>query len=69
MSPFHHGDPTVRIIGHEGSRARQLKTIGLPGWATLTIRAIVLGPDNVPKITDLAEAVNDVVLTMFSALT
>ncbi|MEU8317800.1 hypothetical protein AB0C33_05450 [Nonomuraea sp. NPDC048881] len=45
------------------------KTIGLPDWPTLSVRAVVVGPHNIPVIDDLAEAVNDVVLTMFSALT
>ncbi|MEU1727762.1 hypothetical protein [Nonomuraea sp. NPDC005692] len=45
------------------------KTIGLPDWPTLSVQAVVVGPHNIPVIDDLAEAVNDVVLTMFSALT
>ncbi|MFI6919405.1 hypothetical protein ACIBIZ_05570 [Nonomuraea spiralis] len=63
---------TLLVICQDEATARwaaEPKTIGLPGRPTLVIHAVVLGPHNVPVIIDLAEAVNDVVLTMFSALT
>ncbi|MFC4012752.1 hypothetical protein ACFOY2_36350 [Nonomuraea purpurea] len=63
---------TLLVISQKESTAkwaRRPKAIGLPGHPSLTVHPIVLGPDNVPKITDLAEASTDVVLTMFSALT
>jgi hypothetical protein len=49
--------------------AREPKRIGLSGHPCLIVYPIVLGPDNVPQITDPAEASKDVVLAMFSALT
>ncbi|MER6001468.1 hypothetical protein ABT120_23075 [Nonomuraea angiospora] len=49
--------------------AREPKRIGLPGCPCLIVHPIALGPDNVPQIIDPAEACEDAVLTMFSALT
>lgn len=49
--------------------AREPKEIGLPGRPTMVIHPIALGPDNVPAVTDLAVAAQDVVLAVFSALT
>ncbi|MFI7697801.1 hypothetical protein [Nonomuraea sp. NPDC049480] len=49
--------------------AREPKRIGLPGRPCLVIYPIVLGPGNVPRITDPEEASKDVVLAMFSAVT
>ncbi|TMR17097.1 hypothetical protein ETD86_23900 [Nonomuraea turkmeniaca] len=49
--------------------AREPKRIGLPGHPCLIVYPIVLGPDNVPEVTDPAEACKDTVLSMFSALT
>jgi predicted transposase YdaD len=43
--------------------------IGLPGLVCVTARLVVFGPDNVPAITDPAEAADDVTLAVFSALT
>ncbi|MEV6032224.1 hypothetical protein AB0L65_13795 [Nonomuraea sp. NPDC052116] len=49
--------------------AREPKRIGLPGFPCLIVYPIALGPDNVPQIINPAEACEDAVLTMFSALT
>jgi hypothetical protein len=49
--------------------AREPIVVGLPGLLCMTVRAIVLGPDNVPTITDLAMARDDVGFAVFSALT
>ncbi|WP_219517244.1 hypothetical protein [Nonomuraea ceibae] len=49
--------------------AREPKTIGLPGRPTSVLYPVVLGPDNVPAITDRSEAAKDVVLAAFSAIT
>lgn len=49
--------------------ARKPIEIGLPGLICMTVRLKVLGPDNVPVITDAAESVSDPMLTVFSALT
>ncbi|MEW2388683.1 hypothetical protein AB0933_10035 [Streptomyces venezuelae] len=42
---------------------------GLPGWSTLTVRPLVLGPDSVPVIADEKEVARDVPLAVFSAIT
>jgi hypothetical protein len=49
--------------------AREPKKIGMTGVPCLVVHPMVLGPDNVPRITDPAEACEDAVLAMFSALT
>ncbi|MFG3252316.1 hypothetical protein [Streptomyces sp. NPDC048172] len=43
--------------------------IGLPSHPTLTVHPLVLGPHNVPAITDPAEAAADIPLAVFSAIT
>lgn len=42
---------------------------GLPGWSSLVVRPMVLGPDQVPVITDEKEAVQDPSLAVLSAIT
>jgi hypothetical protein len=49
--------------------ARQPIVIGLPDLACMVVHPVVLGPDNVPAVTDAAEAKLDVTFTVFSALT
>ena len=44
-------------------------TIGVAGWDTLTVRPLVLGPHNVPAITDPAVAAADIPLATFSVIT
>ncbi|NBM20127.1 hypothetical protein [Streptomyces sp. GC420] len=44
-------------------------TLGVPGHPSLTVRPLVLGPDNTPVITDAREAARDVPIAVFSALT
>ncbi|MBC2908283.1 hypothetical protein H4N64_43745, partial [Streptomyces sp. PSKA01] len=43
--------------------------LGLPGWHSLTVRPLVLSPENVPLIADETEAQRDVFLAAFSAMT
>ncbi|MFF4243987.1 hypothetical protein ACFYY2_05895 [Streptomyces sp. NPDC001822] len=43
--------------------------IGPPEWASLTVRPLVLGPHNVPAVTDPSVAARDVPLATFSAIT
>ncbi|WP_084494937.1 hypothetical protein [Nocardia shimofusensis] len=43
--------------------------IGPRQWPSLVARPLVLGPDNVPVITDTAEAITDVPLAALSAIT
>ncbi|MFF1294143.1 MULTISPECIES: hypothetical protein [unclassified Streptomyces] len=44
-------------------------TIGPSYWPTLTLRALVLGPHNVPLITDPSAAARDIPLATLSAIT
>ncbi|HET9081964.1 MAG TPA: hypothetical protein VFO01_15815 [Trebonia sp.] len=49
--------------------ARKPIEIGMPGLICQTTCLVVFGPDNVPAVTEPAEAAADVMLTVFSALT
>jgi hypothetical protein len=49
--------------------ARQPIVIGLPDLTCMLVHPVVLGPDNVPAVTDAAEAKLDVTFAVFSALT
>ncbi|GAA2317860.1 hypothetical protein GCM10010149_82840 [Nonomuraea roseoviolacea subsp. roseoviolacea] len=63
---------TLLVVCHDLATARwarRPKGIGLEERPSLVLHPIVLGPDNVPAITDLAQASEDVVLAVFSALT
>jgi hypothetical protein len=51
------------------SWARQPIVIGLPDLTCMLVHPVVLGPDNVPAVTDIAEAGLDVTYAVFSALT
>lgn len=42
---------------------------GIPQWRSLTVRPLVLGPANVPIITDPEAATHDIPLAVFSAIT
>jgi hypothetical protein len=48
--------------------ARQPIVIGLPDLTCMLVHPVVLGPDNVPAVTDVAEAGGDVTFAVFSAL-
>jgi hypothetical protein len=43
--------------------------MGVEDWTALTLRPLVLGPDNVPMITNPADAARDLALATFSAMT
>ena len=49
--------------------ARQPIVIGLPDLTCMLVHPVVLGPDNVPAVTDMTEAGLDVTYAVFSALT
>ena len=49
--------------------AREPIKIGVGGLVSMIVNPAVLGPDNVPAVTDPAEAAQDVCFTMLSALT
>jgi hypothetical protein len=42
---------------------------GIPQWRTMTVRPLVLGPHNVPRIIDPEAAARDIPLAVFSAIT
>ncbi|MEU1120005.1 MULTISPECIES: hypothetical protein [unclassified Streptomyces] len=68
----YHCEPVLIVVTQSAATARwAAKPIqfGLPGWSSLTVRPMVLGPDNVPVITDRHEAERDVPLAVFSAIT
>ncbi|WP_435283716.1 hypothetical protein [Streptomyces koelreuteriae] len=65
-------EPVLIVITQSSTTARwaaQPIRLGLPGWHSLTVRPLVLGPDNVPVITDEREAERDVPLAVLSAMT
>jgi hypothetical protein len=49
--------------------AREPIRIGPPDVICMTVQVVVFGPDNVPAVTDPAEAAEDVCFAVFSALT
>ncbi|MEV6981666.1 hypothetical protein AB0M95_10470 [Sphaerisporangium sp. NPDC051017] len=48
--------------------AREPYVVGLPTWHALTVRPLVLAPDNIPAITDRDQASQDVHFAILSAL-
>ncbi|NUP27787.1 MAG: hypothetical protein HOQ44_14025, partial [Nocardia sp.] len=49
--------------------AREPIKIGLPQWSSIIVRPLVLGPDNVPVVTDPEVAAADIPLAVLSAVT
>ncbi|OSP38952.1 hypothetical protein B7767_34480 [Streptomyces sp. 13-12-16] len=65
-------EPVLIVITQSRATARWAARpirLGLPGWHSLTVRPLVLGPENVPVITDEQEAERDVPLAVLSAMT
>ncbi|MFJ4487138.1 hypothetical protein ACIP3D_32865 [Streptomyces longwoodensis] len=65
-------EPVLIVVTQSSATARWAARpirLGLPGWHSLTLRPLVLSPDNVPVITDEKEAARDVALAVFSAMT
>ncbi|MFG3048650.1 hypothetical protein ACGFZR_27465 [Streptomyces sp. NPDC048241] len=65
-------EPVLIVITQNSATARwaaQPIRLGFPGWHSLTVRPLVLGPDNVPVITDEQQAEQDVPLAVLSAMT
>ncbi|SEE63217.1 hypothetical protein [Streptomyces sp. Ag109_O5-10] len=65
-------EPVLIVITQSSATARwasQPIRLGLRGWESLTVRPLVLGPENVPVIADEREAVRDVPLAVLSAMT
>ena len=65
-------EPVLIVLTQSRSTARWAARpirLGLPGWHSLTVRPLVLSPENVPLIAGEAEAKRDVFLAAFSAMT
>ncbi|MFE1914056.1 RpnC/YadD family protein [Streptomyces anandii] len=65
-------EPVLIVITQSSSTAKwasQPIRLGFPGWYSLTVRPLVLGPDNVPVIADERQAERDVPLAVLSAMT
>ncbi|MFD8910347.1 hypothetical protein [Streptomyces sp. NPDC059575] len=65
-------EPVLIVITQNSATAQWASRpirLGFPGWHSLTVRPLVLGPDNVPVITDEREAERDVPLAVLSAMT
>ncbi|MGW2465916.1 hypothetical protein [Streptomyces bauhiniae] len=65
-------EPVLIVITQNSATARWAARpirLGFPGWHSLTVRPLVLGPDNVPVITDERQAEQDVPLAVLSAMT
>ncbi|MEU0602773.1 hypothetical protein ABZ484_31805 [Streptomyces sp. NPDC006393] len=65
-------EPVLIVITQSSATARWASRpiqLGFPGWYSLTVRPLVLGPDNVPVIVDERQAEKDVPLAVFSAMT
>jgi hypothetical protein len=64
--------PLLLIVCQDESTARWAEApchIGTPHWRTLTVKPLVLGPHNVPIITDPSAAAEDIPLAAFAAIT
>jgi hypothetical protein len=60
------------VVCQDASTARWAAApvhFGLPQWQTLTLRPLVVGPQNVPAITSVAEASRDIPLATLSVIT
>ncbi|MFC8085432.1 hypothetical protein [Streptomyces sp. NPDC057340] len=65
-------EPVLVVITQNSTTARwAARPIrrGLPGWESLTVRPLVIGPDNVPVIANERDAERDVPLAVLSAMT
>ncbi|WP_052863931.1 hypothetical protein [Streptomyces niger] len=68
--PVHH--PVLLVVCRDKQTADWAAgpfPLGLPGKPNLLVSPFVLGPDNVPVITDVTRAAADLPLAVFSALT
>jgi len=68
-----YGIPPVLLVVCQDKRTATWAStpvhIGPPQWSALTLRPLVLGPHNVPVITDPARAARDIPLATLSAVT
>lgn len=64
--------PVLLVTCQDEKTARWAKGpfhFGISHWRSLTVRPLVLGPHNVPVITDKEAAAKDIPLAVFSAIT
>ncbi|RCG21872.1 hypothetical protein DQ384_35950 [Sphaerisporangium album] len=67
----HRCDVLLIVTSRNAATARWARdpyVVGLPEWPALTVRPLVLGPDNVPAITDKDKAADDVYFAILSAV-
>ncbi|GGY74439.1 hypothetical protein GCM10010327_00130 [Streptomyces nitrosporeus] len=65
-------DPVLLVVCQDEATARWAARpirVGPPEWPSLTVRLMVLGPHNVPVVTDPSTAARDIPLATFSAIT
>jgi hypothetical protein len=65
-------EPVLIVITQSSATAKWASRpirLGFPGWHSLTVRPLVLGPDNVPVIADEKQAEADPPLAVLSAMT
>ncbi|MEU6506816.1 hypothetical protein [Streptomyces sp. NPDC046942] len=65
-------EPVLIVITQSSRTAKWASRpirLGFPGWESLTVRPLVISPDNVPVIADEKEAERDVPLAVLSAMT
>ncbi|MFI0039698.1 hypothetical protein ACH4NS_29945 [Streptomyces mutabilis] len=65
-------EPVLVVITQNSATARwaaQPIRRGLPGWHSMTVRPLVIGPDNVPVIASEREAERDIPPAVLSAMT
>ncbi|WP_069171158.1 hypothetical protein [Streptomyces griseus] len=65
-------DPVLLVVCQDEPTARWAARpihVGPPEWPSLTARPLVLGPHNVPAVTDPSVAARDLPLATFSAIT
>lgn len=64
--------PILLVVCQDRNTARWAKRpvrVGTPQWTSLTMHPLVLGPHNVPLVTDPVKAAEDVPLATLSAIT
>lgn len=64
--------PVLIVLCPDESTARWAArpiTLGIPDYPSLTVHPLVLGPGNVPVITDAKEVARDIPIAAFSAMT
>ncbi|MFC9227290.1 hypothetical protein ACFT8W_42275 [Streptomyces hygroscopicus] len=64
--------PVLIVLCPDESTARWAArpiTLGIPDYPSMTVRPLVLGPGNVPVVTDARDVARDIPIAAFSAIT